>query len=402
MRKIGIILLVVLGIAAIADIGRQGFLYVSQKAAEKVKKAAPPPTAIDVIVQPVDTATMTEVRTYNGNISPMYSVDLAPQISGQITSLTLMRPKAGGGYEESARVSENLEVKKGDILARLDCIGLKADWDKAESDYLKAVKTKELAEKERDRIVGLFNDGSTTEQARDKAVYDYDIAVEDINTKRAIAKQSKWRYNQAFLLAPFDGVVSRVYDKVDLGATVGPGMPVLRLVHLAQLKVIANVPNRYIGQDGITEKVTVADITVEGAEKPVVGIVNKIYKENDRTTRTNPIEIIINNEKGLIRGNMYASVAFHVKTHKDAVRVPADAVIQKGDQAFVFVVENNKAVKKDIETGIWEGPWMEVTKGLKGNETLVVGGQTKLTDGSEVNVVQHLEAGALRAAAPKE
>jgi RND family efflux transporter MFP subunit len=398
MKKILITSLVILGIAVIAALAYFGNQFVNQHFAQAQKRVVTD-QAIDVIVAPVAVGDVTEVRTYNANISPMYAVDLMPQIQGRLDSLMLKRG------DEVVTVSENTEVEQGEIIATLDYAGLKADWDKAESDYRRALRTEEFMKSEMERQVGLYKQESTTEQQKDTAIYNHDLAVEDVNQKRAVADQAKWRYEQAFLKAPFDGVVSKVY--VDLGATVGPGMPVLRLVDLAQLKVVANVPNRYIGGDGIRGGVTTADITLEGGLGVLKGEkVNKIYAENEKTTRTNPVEIIIANEKILnpqtnqreykVRGNMYASVSFHVRIQTQHIRIQSDAVIQKGDETYVFVVDkDNIAHSRRVETGIWEGPYMEIVDGLNPGEILVLGGQTKLVEGTKVNIVKSVAPDAL-------
>jgi RND family efflux transporter MFP subunit len=398
MKKILITSLVILGIAVIAALAYFGNQFVNQHFAQAQKRVVTD-QAIDVIVAPVAVGDVTEVRTYNANISPMYAVDLMPQIQGRLDSLMLKRG------DEVVTVSENTEVEQGEIIATLDYAGLKADWDKAESDYRRALRTEEFMKSEMERQVGLYKQESTTEQQKDTAIYNHDLAVEDVNQKRAVADQAKWRYEQAFLKAPFDGVVSKVY--VDLGATVGPGMPVLRLVDLAQLKVVANVPNRYIGGDGIRGGVTTADITLEGGLGVLKGEkVNKIYAENEKTTRTNPVEIIIANEKILnpqtnqreykVRGNMYASVSFHVRIQTQHIRIQSDAVIQKGDETYVFVVDkDNIAHSRKVETGIWEGPYMEIVDGLQPGEILVLAGQTKLVEGTKVNIVKSVAPDAL-------
>lgn len=427
----------------------------------KPREAAAEEPAVDVVAATVERGAISEVRSFGGNVLPLLQVDLMPQIQGKLVSLALKRG------DETLAVSENTEVKEGEVLATLDFEGLKADWneaesdfnravrteawakseldrseivgglkadwDKAESDYERTVKTEAFTKGEMDRIVGLFKQEGATEQARDKAVYDHDVAVkdveqkgtvrdqakwryeqaqnrvvydhdvavEDVKQKRAVADQAKWRYDQSFIKAPFDGVVSKVY--VDPGATVGSGMPVLRLVHLAELKVIANVPNRYIGAEGIREQVTDVSVQMEGSQGAATAKVNKIYTENEKATRTNPVEIIITNEKVLnpdtkregykIRGNMYATVNFTVRRIENAVRISADAVVKIEDDDYVFVVENGVARKKKVTVGIWQDAFVEITDGLEGGETLVIGGQMKLTDGTKVNVVRMVPGG---------
>ncbi len=341
---------------------------------------------IEVIVETVAGGAISEIRTYNGNIEPFYVVDLMPQIQGHLISLSVER------NGEKIPVTENLKVKEGEILATLDYGGLLAEMNKAKADYRMADRTEKEKLREKKRWEQLYEEGKgpATEQQRDAAVWEYDVAVEDTKSKKGKFDSMEWEYKQAFLKAPFDGVVSMVY--VDKGATVGPGTPVLRLVHLDRLKVIAYVPNRYIGEDGIRAGETKAEIRIERRRESIRADVSKIYEEADLVTRTTPVEIHLANEKidgggYLIRGNMYARVDFYVRTRTDAVRIPTGAIVRIDKDYFVFVVRENKAVKTQVGIDIWEGRYVEIVSGLQKGDTIVVGGQTKLKDGSAVKII---------------
>jgi len=291
-------------------------------------------------------------------------------------------------------VTENLGVKKGEIVAVLDYKGLEADMEKAAADYQKTLRVEENKLREKKRWERLCEEGSATEMQRDDAVSEYRIAVEETKSKKAEMDSKTWEYEQAFLRAPFDGIVSIVY--VDVGATVGPGTPVLRLIHMDRLRVIAYVPNCYIGEGRISEGATKVEILLEdedglNTDGGIIRTVSKIYEESDRATRTTPVEIILDRktvEKNgrKIRGNMYARVRFFVCAKEDAVRIPADAVLRVSDDNFVFVVKDGVAKKKGVTLGIWEGRFVEIVDGLNEGEILVVGAQTKLTEGSRVKI----------------
>ena len=430
MKKIGIIAIVILCVEVFVALGMGGKDIVARLpffAPKKSTKAED--TGVSVVVTKVISGKVTEARTFNGNIEPLMDVELMPQIQGRLVSLTLKRDK-GDGQVEDVRVAENLEVKEGEILATLDYEGLKADWDRAEADCSKAAQNEDYMKREMDRVGGLLKQGFATDKEHDAAVWQYTQAAEDAKSKRASADQAKWRHEQAFIKAPFDGVVSKVY--ADPGATVGPGMPVLRLVHLSELRIISYVPNRYIGEDKIAGGKTAVIIRPEGGLKPLTGTVTKVYAESDRATRTNPVEMIIDNmkvknpatgkEEFMIRGNMYAAVDFSVQTIEKAVKIPADAVVKIDEDDYVFVIKDGVAVRKKVTVGVWEGAFVEIEDGLMADgatsrplaegvkkedllaegDTLVVGGQTKLQNGAKVNVVSEVAGGGEEAQPAQE
>lgn len=380
---------VVFGMLAVAAIAATAYFgpslvreWFAPKAAADIERT------VAVRVDEVKRGEIREVRTFNGNVEPLYEVDLTPQIQGRLVSLTLKRG------EEEITVTENLRVKAGEVIATLDYAGLEAEMNKAEADYQKAMRSEEEEEREKNRWERLFKEGSATEKQRDDAVSAHKIAVEETKSQKASVESKRWDYEQAFLKAPFDGVISRVY--ADVGATVGPGMPVARLVHLDVVRVFAYVPSEYIGAGRIGPG---SDVTIafEGDAGTRAAKVLKVYEEAERATRATMIECRVNNEVRTngpgaddatyaIRGNMYARVSFVVRNKPDAIRIPADAVVRIGNKDYVFTVNDNSAKKKGVLLGIWEGAYVEVLEGLNEGESLVVGGQTRLADGTKVAV----------------
>ena len=89
---------------------------------------------------------------------------------------------------------------------------------------------------------------------------------------------------------------------------------------------------------------------------------------------------------GLMVG-MFADVTFHLDGREDVIVIPTQSIQNNGEIQYVYVVENDTAVYTEITTGLTGSGVTEVTSGLEGGETLVTVGQTYLTDGSAVRVV---------------
>jgi RND family efflux transporter MFP subunit len=397
--KAVIVLLVVAGLIVVAVYGGAWTMAVV-KLFSKPSQAVSEEQAVGVIVASAQRGEMSEVRSFGGNVEPLMDVELMPQIQGKLVSLMLKRQKPGGATED-IEVTENLEVKEGEVIATLDYEGLKADWDKAEADYQKALRDEEHMQKELVRVDGLLKQGFATDQEFEEADWKHKQSVEDSKSRKAVVDQAKWRYDQAFLKAPFDGVVSKVY--VDVGATVGPNVPVVRLIRLDELKVITYVPNIYIGGDGVLEGVTDTTVTLQGNAASFDAKVFKIYAETNRPTRDNPVEIripnktVLNEKTGMqdyvVRGNMYATVKFKVRTVPEAIKVSADAVVRIDADDYLFVVEDGVARRRKVTTGIWQGPFVQIVDGLNEGDTVVIVGQTKLADGTKVKIVETSKSG---------
>jgi len=95
----------------------------------------------------------------------------------------------------------------------------------------------------------------------------------------------------------------------------------------------------------------------------------------------------LDNADGLIKAGMMAEVSFTAAKSEDTIVLPRNAVITKDDETYVYVVEDGTAKKVMVELGIEAGETIEITKGLKDGDDVVTKGQTYISDGEAVNVV---------------
>jgi len=91
------------------------------------------------------------------------------------------------------------------------------------------------------------------------------------------------------------------------------------------------------------------------------------------------------------------------RTLSDAVVVPASAVLKspKGGTT-VMVIQDGKAMQTEVETGIREGEIIQITKGLNGRETVIVGGSYGLPDKTKVKIAEPDKPGAAKPVGAKD
>ena len=121
--------------------------------------------------------------------------------------------------------------------------------------------------------------------------------------------------------------------------------------------------------------------------KEVEGKVTRVFPELDRRLRTRIAEVSVDDAGGPLSPGMFARVRVAVETVRDAVVVPAMAVVTtaKQEKAF-YVVTEGVAHLRVGEVGLEDGNRVQVLSGLSAGEQVVVGGQQKLKDGAHVQV----------------
>ena len=120
------------------------------------------------------------------------------------------------------------------------------------------------------------------------------------------------------------------------------------------------------------------------------GTVTRIVQALNRATRTMTVEIDLPNKNRLLKGGMFARVEAVVGTHPKAVQIPIDAVSRLEDMQYVYVVQDGKAKRVNVEIGARDENRVEITKGLAGDEQIIVSGKDLVHDGTPV-LTQALE-----------
>jgi len=121
------------------------------------------------------------------------------------------------------------------------------------------------------------------------------------------------------------------------------------------------------------------------------GTVTRIVQALNRATRTMTVEVDLPNGDRRLKGGMFARVEVLVGTHRQALQIPIDAVSRLEETQYVYVVRDGKARRVEVEVGARSGNRIEITKGLTGNESVIVSGKDLVHDGRPVQT-QPLDA----------
>jgi membrane fusion protein (multidrug efflux system) len=176
------------------------------------------------------------------------------------------------------------------------------------------------------------------------------------------------------------GVVGRVY--VDIGQNVNNLTPVALVVNMDKVKIDLDVPEKYLSKVSLGQK---AKIKVDAyPEENFVGEVTKISPVVDLINRAAPIEITVDNPGHLLKSGMFAKVSLVIQERKGVPIILKEAIIGREPELYAYVIENKKAALRKISLGIRQGPYYEVTGGLKAGDLVVIMGQQRLYEGAAV------------------
>ncbi len=355
-----LILLVVIALAAGGWFWRDRLPW---PAAETASVAAAPrePPPKSVAAQTVGLSALVERIRAVGTVEARDAVILTVETAGIVREIL---------FEHGA------EVEAGAVLLRLG--------DREERAQVAAARTGlEAARKAHERATQLRRNGTVSQQVLDDAAAALDAA-------RAALAVAEARLAEREVRAPFAGRLG--FRQVSPGAYLRPGDPITTLDDLSRVYVDFAIPEPRMAALAPGQAVAVRSAAYPGTR--FEGRVASIAPRVDPVSRQVAVRAEIPNDGELLRPGQLAEVELSVGS-REAVLVPATAVVATGRQSFVFVVGPGKrAERRTVETGERRDGAVEITAGLTPGETVVVEGATKLDGGDAVSLVPAMALGA--------
>jgi len=277
------------------------------------------------------------------------------------------------GVVETINFESGDTVSKGDILIRLD-----AAIDEA------ALRTRraeaQLAAQEFERISDLLPKRAVSQSQYDEAKANYDAA-------RARVNEAEAQLNKKVIRAPFDGTLG--IRLIDQGEYIATGTSIVEINMLDPIYVDYTLSEKYLPDVAKEYPVTVTVAAVPG--ETFEGEVSAINTSVNAETRTVRIRATLDNEEGLLRPGMFATIQTGQPRENEVVTLPRTAISYNTYGNFVFVVKENDNGERVVErrtvtTGEVRDGRTAVTSGLETGETVVAKGLLRLRAGQRVEI----------------
>lgn len=280
--------------------------------------------------------------------------------------------------ETSGRVTEILfkpgvKVKKGDLLVRLNSESVEASLEKAKAQY-------KLAELNYQRNLQLYKQRYIDRSTLDSFKTAMESAQADIDLYQA-------ELNKLLIRAPFDGKIG--LRNVSLGDYVSPGVILTSLQMMNPIKVAFSVPEKYIRQIAVGDKVIVTASDFQGAYN---GSIYAIDSSIDKNTRSIDVEAQIDNSSGILVPGAFVEINIISNQKKDVLVIPQNSVVYESTGVYVYKLNDHKVAKTLVTLGDeLENNQVIVKEGLAEGDVIVTSGQSKIFDGAPVTLMSELQ-----------
>ena len=329
--------------------------------------------ALSSLPKPV-TVTRSEASSYRrsltlvGTLRPWVEADVGPQFISDYVDTVLVRPGA--------------QVKRGQVLATLDCRNANAE-SSAISHAARAIEARQKAlADEAARTQQLLGGGFVSENTAEKQLASSTAEAAQLESEKARLTKSSLSVSDCVLRAPFDGEVAQRY--MDPGAFVRPGQAIVSVVDRAIVRMTADAPETDFE---VLAPSTPTKIHVLATDREVSATISRRAPSADSGTRTIHFEIDIPDPARQIPVNTTGEVTIGVGESQSATRIPIYAASVLGQKATLFRVEGDTARAATLPIlGEDGGSLYFSPDDLPAGTPVVTEGRAQLSEGDRVTV----------------
>ncbi|MFP3043615.1 efflux RND transporter periplasmic adaptor subunit [Treponema primitia] len=183
--------------------------------------------------------------------------------------------------------------------------------------------------------------------------------------------------------SPISGTVGAVHFAE--GSIVSPASSIALIAANDRLEIEARIPEREVSR--LRAGLTAAVFLEAYPGKTFAATVREVAPAIDPQSRTKKIVLMFDNTGSGPEAGMFVRLRLNTRVYPDVVTVPGEAILQRDNETFVYVLDwNDRVNRRLVKTGVTIDGVTEITAGLAGGEAVVVQGQQFLSDGVTVRV----------------
>ena len=306
------------------------------------------PISVDIAI--VENQKIDKLIEINGTVLANDYIDVHPETNGRIVFL---------------QIPEGKMVQSGTVLAKLNDADLQAQLEKVKVQL-------ELANINEQRNKQLLNVKGINQS-------DYDVSLQQVKSLKADMALIQAQIDKTIIKAPFTGLVG--LRQVSLGAFINNTSTIASLQKVDQLKVDFTLPEFYQSFIKVGKKVKIESIG--GGDAKLAATVIAIEPQINASTRNIKVRAVL---QGKLLPGSYVKVLLGENVQKPTILVPANIVIPDSRSKQLSIVQGGEAKLIDVETGYRTASSVEITKGLKVGDSIIVSGMLFVRQGSKVKI----------------
>lgn len=306
-------------------------------------------------------------RGYVGTLEPWVEAKIGPQIAQGFVDTVLVRPGAA--------------VKKGEVLATLDCRNASATSQAVAMQARALEQRQEAIAHEAARVRGLLDGGFVSANEAERKTAESASDEAELLAARAKLMGVAVEVGDCVLRAPFDGEVAT--RAADPGAFARPGVAIVTVVNRSVVRVSADAPE---SDFAAVAPGTPVEIRALASGATTTAPVSRRAPAADPATRTIHFEIDLPNTDHKVAVDTTAELHIRVGEPQPSITVPLSAATVRNGKAIVFVVEGDVARTHALAVRGEEDGVLYLEPAIPPGSLVVTEGRALLSNGDAVAV----------------
>lgn len=322
--------------------------------------------AAPVLTEIVRTGAVTDEYIALATARANEAIDVTPRISSVVSAI---------------HFEEGQAVRQREVLVELDSREIRADLDLAEAN-LRERRSRY------GRLEALAASQVVSEVELEEIQAQLQVAEAQVNSARA-------RLEDTVIRAPFAGTVG--LRRVSVGGLVQPNTVITTLDDIGTMKLEFSIPEEYLAVVG--EGLAIEASGAAWPNRLFDGRVTSVDSRIDPMTRSLAVVAELPNEYGDLKPGMFLQVVIG-RRREDVVLAAESALVPRQGRQYVFVVDEGRAIEREVKLGSRMPGQVEIIAGLGAGEEIVTRGVQRLRDGLPVRMANAPAGSGAPAAAP--
>lgn len=324
---------------------------------------------------------VSDVAEFTGRFEPSELVEVRAQVSGQLVEVAF---------------KDGAQVKKGDLLFKIDPRPYQNALDQAQSAVTTANASIQLTKADVDRAKDLLKTGNITDQVAQQRSQAYQQALASLQSAQAQVATAKLNLEWTDVRAPIDGRIGRkmVTEGNLIAAGASSGL-LTTIVGIRPIYFYFDVDEQsylrymdYVHQGKIKQEDGGAPVKIalpNSTKFDIDGRIDFADNQLDQQTGTLRLRATVPNANGFVTPGVFGRLRVDSSPEYDAVLVPDPAIMSDQTRKIVLTIgPGNKVVPKPVELGQLSDGLRVIKSGLTAEDTVIINGLMRARPGSEV------------------
>jgi RND family efflux transporter MFP subunit len=347
---------------------------------------APPPKApkpVDVEVTTPVTDSVTDYTDFTGRLAAIKTVDIRARVSGYVVSV----PFKEGDY-----------VREGQLLFDIDPFTLAADLNQAQANLKLAEADENLQRKLADRAELMFSRKAIAKEEYETTIATLEKSKAAVRAARAARDKAALYMKYTKVTAPLSGRIS--YRNVDPGnlivadntvlTTIVTEDPLYAYFDVDERTYVELAESSHKGETSWFQTLPFPVLMRLATEEDFTHVGHADFIDNRVSANTGTVRMrgVFKNEKGYLKSGLFVRIRLPIGNPYEATLIPDEALQSDQGKKFVYVVDkrDKKARRRYVKLGqAVKGLRVIRDGGIKPGEWVIVIGQQRVREGSQVN-----------------